>query len=215
MAPNPHITKQDARHINKVIDRALFKPSSAHFRDVRSLEAAQDIFALSERIRRRATWQDRHTATPSQQIIAARDNLILRLYHTMAPNGWHCAWCDGSVTGNPPRRRCGIGGILMNRDGRIINRLSLPTETHPPFETEIAAVTAVMRIAIESGIKKLRVYSDCEALVTLWQQQRGDPRLEQVRAQAERFVRFQLYSVPRQHNQPANRLAREAASLER
>lgn len=211
MTSSPQTRKEQTQHLNQVIDRALLEPSTVHIKDVISLRVTRDTFALSERIRRRATWQCRHQPRQSALIIETRDRLILRLYHSMAPKGWYCAWSDGSVMGSRMLRQCGIGGLLMDRDGQIISRISQSVEVRPPFETEIAALDAVMGAAVENAVQRLCVYCDCAALVTLWQRQRNDPRLEHIRILADALVRFQLLTLPRQHNQPANRLAKEAA----
>ncbi len=73
---------------------------------------------------------------------------------------------------------------------------------------EATAVAAVMQVALQVHVQRLRVHSDCVALVQLWLERREDPRLHTIRKLAAQFRWFELCSVPRLHNQPADRLAK-------
>lgn len=65
--------------------------------------------------------------------------------------------------------------------------------------------------AIDYGEDRLWVYTDCVALARLWREHRADERLAGVREQVAALERFALHPLPRLHNQPANKLARQAA----
>jgi hypothetical protein len=81
-----------------------------------------------------------------------------------------------------------------------------------PFEAEIAALEAALEATSTVAARRVRVYTDCDALVSLWLQRRQDPRLRRVRYLARRLRRFELRSLPRRHNQVVHRLARAGAS---
>lgn len=142
-------------------------------------------------------------------IFAAAQLLILQLYGAAAPAGWLCGWCDASVERGASPRRAGVGGIILDALGRELARVSEPVAEREPFEAEIAALEAVLRAA--GRARRIRIYTDCDALVSLWLERRRDPRLAAVRAAVRRLQRFELRHVPRRHNQAAHRLAREGA----
>jgi ribonuclease HI len=72
-------------------------------------------------------------------------------------------------------------------------------------------LAGVLRIALERGVERIRVHTDCKALVRLWRQNPEDRRLASARALANKLRRVVVRLVPRQRNQVANRLARSAA----
>lgn len=210
--------QRQARNVNDVIDRALQQPTDTHVREVARLlttgETPGETYRLAERVRRRGVLLARRERPNRAAIVRARDRLILAIYAHASPAGWYTAWCDGSVTADGRHAEAGIGGLVMDPAGRIMAQLARRIPRLAPFEAEIAALAAAMQLAHAQGAQRLRVYSDCDALVRLWQWQRDDPRLEPVSTLAKKFRRLEVCALPRLHNQPAHRLARTGTKPE-
>jgi ribonuclease HI len=203
--------QNEARRLNQLIDTALREPGEEHRRQIFQLGSRPNITAIAERIRRRATLLTRREHLPGQQIVSARDTLILTLYAGAAPKGWFSGWCDGSTRQTDQGCSSGIGGILTNTRGGEITQFTQYVGALPPFETEIAAAQTLLQSALQHGVERLRVHTDCRALLELWLKNRDDPRLATFRSLARCFKRMELDLVPRQHNHPANLLARSAS----
>lgn len=107
----------------------------------------------------------------------------------------------------------GIGGLVMDPASRVFVRVSRVRPGLDAFAAEVAALEAVQCGAAERGAERLRAYTDCAALLRRWLEKRTDQRLEKLGELARRFRRFELYTLPRLHNQPANCLARRALAL--
>jgi hypothetical protein len=148
------------------------------------------------------------------RILGAADVLVRMLYRDSAPDGWLCAWCDASVARDRSPPRVGVGVIILDENGREAARISRPVIDCEPFEAEIAALEATLHAAAVrgAGAKRIRVHTDCDALVSLWLRHRSDRRLRVVRELAHELRRFELRGLPRRHNQFAHRLARDAAA---
>lgn len=174
---------------------------------------SNNIAQLAERIRKRATLLSKRRRDESKQILLERDELILALYASDVPPGWACAWCDGSSIKLDGQRRTGIGGILMDPGGMIIERFNRTIGEQDAFAAELAAVAAVIRVAVAQQQLRLRVYTDNFGLANLWREKRDDSRLAELRELSGKMERFSLHSIPRLHNQPANALARQAAGI--
>jgi len=69
-----------------------------------------------------------------------------------------------------------------------------------------------VQCATERQQKWLWLYTDNRGLLQLWDEHRGDNRLNELRRQAASLKRFILRAIPRLHNQPANAPARAAAA---
>jgi ribonuclease HI len=207
--------QQQARRVNDVIDRALEQPTDAHVLEAMHLREIGSTRRLAERVRRRGTVLARRERKHRAEIVRARDKLILAIYAGATPAGWHTAWCDGSGAEGAGPRAAGIGGLVMDPEGRIVAQVTRRVGGLAPFEAEIAALLSTLRVAREKGVQRLRVYTDCDALAQLWRRQRDDPRLQEVSAVAREFRRLAVRSLPRQHNQPAHRLAKFGAPRER
>lgn len=201
--------QRPARHVNEVIERALQQPTDAHFRAVARLRTTATAEDLAERVRRRGTLLARRDRRQGAQILRARDRLMLAIYAAATPGGWHTAWCDGSIVAGT--REAGIGGLLTDAAGRVVAELTRRVAESTPFEAEIAALVAILQVAHAQGAPRLRVYSDCGAVVRLWQRSRDDPRLAALAALAREFRRLEIRALPRLHNQPAHRLAKSGA----
>ena len=199
--------RQRIRDLNAQIDAALLAPGRQQAWSIVRTRPEADAAELAERVRRRATVLTRRSATQTAAVLDARDHLIQALYAHDSPRGWCTAWCDGSSDAS---QRAAVGGVLVDAQGRTLGQWSRVICARDPFATEIAALASAFEFAAAHGADRLRVYTDCVALVRLWNEQRADERLLVVRARARQFARVQLRALPRLHNQPANRLARAA-----
>ena len=204
--------RDEARFLNQVIDRALFQPNTQHLEELLSLAKTRDTQCLAERVRQRATWLGRHEREQTQHILSNRDELIMALYASLAPEGWANAWCDGSSLRQASELHAGIGAVLLDTTGKCIRQISRYVGGKSAFEAEVIALVAVLEDALIHHIERLRVHSDCKALVQLWHEQREDPRLAPVRLLNSRFKGLHISAIPRLHNQVANALAKRAAS---
>lgn len=208
MITRPHvIRRQQAQRLNAVLDQALLNPTSSHRHQVQQLTTAHNVKKLAERLRKRATILAKQQRRQRQLILEARDTLILALYAAAAPRGWACAWCDGSCIKIDAQQHAGIGAILMDDRGEIVARISQAIAAKDSFSAELTAVIAIMQTALKHHQRQLRVYCDNYGLIQLWCEQRDDNRLAEIRRLAAALDHFSLHPIPRQHNQPAHRLA--------
>lgn len=204
--------REAARAAGEAVDRALLSSAPADLQSALELLQRHDAPVAADRVRLRAKRLAKTRASRRRSILDAADALVLALYRRAAPEGWLCGWCDASVGRDGQPQRAGVGAILVDARGRETARISRPGAGCEPFEAEVAALEAVLEAAArDDGTKRIRVYTDCTALVALWLQHRRDPRLRVVRERARRLRRFELRSLPRRHNQIAHRLARDAA----
>jgi len=193
------------RRLNRVIDEALLEPGRHAVMMLYSLSGDPAPVRLAERVRRRAT----RLGALTHEVARHRDELMMAIYAAAAPCGWFNAWCDGSSS-RSPHGRSGVGGVVMDGEGRIIARVARFVPGLEPFAAEIAALAAVLQAALGAGAKQLRVHTDCLALARLWNTRRTDPRLDTVRSLTCMLRGFAIRTVPRAHNNLANQLARAA-----
>jgi len=203
--------RHETATINRAIDAALLAATPQPLHELTALRQTMAIAALVEKVRRRATQLARRDRAQRAALIRARDTIILALYAQAAPKGWMTAWCDGSMTETDEQHLAGIGGIILDRHGHVIAQVARMLTEQSALEAEIAAASAVLALALDAGIARVRLHTDCKGLVHLWLNQRDDPRLAALRAQAMRLDRVHMRLVPRQHNQAAHRLAHAAA----
>jgi ribonuclease HI len=190
--------------INPVVDAALHEPGDASRVALLRLRRQVGTTALAERVRRRAAVLGHRMRKAARAIHGRRDELIEAIYAAATPPGCCSAWSDGSTRRDD---HAGLGGIVLDRDGHRIASIQRTLEPMTPLATEIAALEAVLRVAHDHGVERLRLHTDCRALVELWRSA-GEPALVRARALAQGFRKFELRVVPRLHNQPANMLAR-------
>ena len=183
------------------------KPEAVTLQALHRLRRGLGATALAERVRQRATALARRNRSNGARILAVRDALIEALYRDASPKGWFNAWCDGSARPDAP---ASIGALVLGPDSGVVARISRAAGHISPFEAEIAALEAVLEVAVKRDFRHMRVHTDCRALVELWRAHRADPRLARVRSLVHRLGRLELRAVPRLHNQPAHRLARES-----
>jgi ribonuclease HI len=207
------MTRQNqAQQFNTVVDNALLAPTDENREQLRRLAKAGNPGSLAERIRRRATLSAKRRSADRTPLLRLRDELILAVYAAVVPKGWSCGWADGASFETDGHRQAGIGGLLADSDGIVIERISRSIGDEGAFAAELAALTAVMQCATERQQKWLWLYTDNRGLVQLWNEHRGDNRLNELRRQAAGLKRFTLRAIPRLLNQPANALARAAVT---
>lgn len=202
------IQRELARRLNQAIDRALLEPAEGDVASLRRMAGRPPPQELAERVRQRAIRLGRRGA----QIPERREALIAALYAAAVPRGWFVAWCDGSSSRTPPGR-AGLGGLIVDSQGEPASHIARFVPGLDSFAAEIAALAAVLQEGLALGASQMRVHTDCPALAQLWHERREDSRLDAVRALARRYRRFELRAIPRKHNEPANRLAREAMAV--
>jgi ribonuclease HI len=138
---------------------------------------------------------------------------VLAVYGSRAPKGWFVAWCDGSSGVGADAKQCGLGVVLMDAEHQVVAEFGERIGALSPLAAEMLALESAVRCAVAHEAGQLRVYTDCPALIHLWQQQRSDERLARLREVVQGLRAFRLYLVPRRFNQLANRLARQAACV--
>lgn len=203
--------KEAARRLNFLVDRALTDPGAVQTRAVLDHASPGSLHRLVDRIRRRATVISKRHAQSSQQILLARNQLVLRINAHLLGENVAAGWCDGSSVEIDGERSAGVGGLLMTHEGNIIASISNHAGRLDAFKAEIAALAAILREALEHGVERVVIHTDCRALSAMWQQRRDDPRIASVRALAREFDSIKLRCIPRRHNGPAHTLAKKAA----
>jgi ribonuclease HI len=200
-----------AGQLNEVIDHYLLDATEQHLDACRRLCRMHNVTALAERARRRATVLSKTNSAHAAHILRARDTLILQIYAETAPKGSFCGWCDASSIEYRGQRAAALGGLLLDPRQRLVARVARIIGRSAAFEAEIAACEALLQTALRHGAERIRVHTDCSALVSLWCAKRHDPRLLKLLTLARRFRHVDLRRIPRLHNQSANRLARTVA----
>jgi hypothetical protein len=204
--------RQARRALNEAIDRALLGYALERQR-VLELGGREDPALLADRVRMRAMRLMKSRAAYRRQILDGAETLVVAVYRRSVPRGWMCGFCDASVAAHDDGRAVGLGSVILDANGRTVARISRRSADCQPFEAEIAALEAALDAVVNLGDegRRIRLYTDCDALVALWLQNRGDPRLRGVRALTRRLRGFQLHRLPRRHSQAAHRLARDGA----
>jgi hypothetical protein len=179
------MTRQtQAQQLNTIVDSALLAPTDETRKKLRQLAEASEPGPLAERIRRRATLLARRRNADRTPLLRLRDELILAVYAAEVPKGWSCGWADGASFEANGRQQAGIGGLLVDSDGLVIERISRSIGEKGAFAAELAALAAVMQCATERQQKWLWLYTDNRGLAQLWDEHRGDNRLNELRRQA-------------------------------
>jgi len=202
--------QNQAQYLNAVVDSALLAPTDENREQLRQLAQVSAPGPLAERIRRRATLLAKRRSNDHAPLLRWRDELILAVYAAVLPKGWSCGWADGASFTSDGHRQAGIGGLLMDSNATVIERISRAIGEADAFAAELAALIAVIQCATERQQKRLWLYTDNLGLVQLWNEHRDDNRLNELHRHTASLERFSLRAIPRLHNQPANALARAA-----
>jgi probable phosphoglycerate mutase len=126
-------------------------------------------------------------------------------------NDWFTAHCDGGSRGNPA-----YGAVIEDPRGQVAARLSAFLGVQTNNYAEYAGLLAVLKWAVQNGIRCLRVVSDSELMV---KQMKGTYRVaspglrplwEEARQLARKLEDFQMRHTLRAGNKEADRLANEA-----
>ena len=206
-----HLSRREyAQQFNAIIDQALLEPSADHQQHLIQLVADINVTQLGERLRQRATRLGKTRRSERARLLSVRDELMQAVYAAAVPVGWSCAWVDGSSIKTDTQRHAGIGGVLMDANGKVIERMSQAIGEQGAFDAEVAALVAMLQLAIDHQQSQLWVYCDNQGLVNLWHEQRDDHRLDKIRTQVKPLQQFALRYIPSAHNQIAHVLAQKA-----
>ncbi len=124
------------------------------------------------------------------------------------------AHCDGGSRGNPGPS--GFGAVIEDSKGRTLAELSEFLGIQTNNYAEYSGLLAVLKWAIENGVKHLRVVSDSELMV---KQMQGKykvkspvlkPLFDEAKKMARRIEHFEMRHTLRGGNKEADRLANEA-----
>jgi probable phosphoglycerate mutase len=127
---------------------------------------------------------------------------------------WHTAHCDGGSRGNPGPS--GYGAVVEDPSGRTVAELNEFLGIQTNNYAEYSGLLAVLRWALDNGVKHLRVVSDSELMV---KQMQGKykvaspvlrPLYEEARKMARQLERFEMRHTLRGGNKKADALANEA-----
>ena len=130
------------------------------------------------------------------------------------PREWFTAHCDGGSRGNPGPS--GYGAVIEDAKGKTVARLSEFLGIQTNNYAEYHGLLAVLRWAVEHGVRQLRVVSDSELMV---KQMEGKykvaspilrPLWEEARKLARRVERFEMRHTLRGGNKEADALANQA-----
>jgi ribonuclease HI len=202
--------RDETATLNRAIDAAVLASTPQPLYEFTAFRRTVSTTALVDKVCRRAAQLARRERARRAALIAARDAVILALYAQATPRGWMAAWCDGTTRAADIEHSAGIGGVIVDRRGRIIASVARKLTEPSALHAEIAAANAVLALAFEAGIRRVRLHTDCKGLVDLWLSRRDDPRLATLCAQAKHLDRVHMRLVPRRHNQAAHRLAHAA-----
>jgi probable phosphoglycerate mutase len=127
---------------------------------------------------------------------------------------WFTAHCDGGSRGNPGP--AAYGAVIEDPRGQVSARLSAFLGVQTNNYAEYAGLLAVLKWAVQNGVRCLRVVSDSELMV---KQMKGTYRVaspglrplwEEARQLARKLDGFQMTHTLRAGNKEADRLANEA-----
>lgn len=200
--------RERARSLNRVIDRALRSPTEEALSELMAVAAGERTGLLCNRLFRRANRLLRDDPGRGADIVSTRDRRVAEIYGCRVPAGWFSAWCDGSSSNGTDGVWSGIGFVVLDPQQRLIVELGEARGALSPLDAELEALEVAVKSAVTQGADRLRVHTDCPALVHLWHGHREDVRLNGLRQVASTLVRLQLCLIPRRFNQWAHRLAR-------
>lgn len=74
------VSPREARHLNRIIDRALLAPSRALFQGVLDSCILLESASMADRVHRRAAALSKSDLANRRSILEARDELVLTIY---------------------------------------------------------------------------------------------------------------------------------------
>ena len=128
--------------------------------------------------------------------------------------GWFTAHCDGGARGNPGP--AGYGAVIEDSEGQVVARLSEFLGRQTNNYAEYQGLLAVLKWALQNGVRRLRVFSDSELMV---KQMKGQykvknpglrPLWEEAQRHALKLEKFEMRHTLRGGNKEADRLANAA-----
>jgi len=128
--------------------------------------------------------------------------------------GWFTAHCDGGARGNPGP--AGYGAVIEDTEGQVVARLSEFLGRQTNNYAEYQGLLAVLKWALQNGVRRLRVFSDSELMV---KQMKGQykvknpglrPLWEEAQRHALKLEKFEMRHTLRGGNKEADKLANEA-----
>jgi len=126
----------------------------------------------------------------------------------------HNLYVDGGSRGNPGP--AGIGAVLLDEDGHKIDELASFIGEATNNVAEYRALIAGLEMAIDMGVRRLKVFSDSELMV---RQLEGTYKVKneglkpfhvQAKGLLSQLDEFSLSSIPREANADADRLVNAA-----
>lgn len=123
------------------------------------------------------------------------------------------AFIDGASKGNPGESSYAF--VLGRRDGTIIMEVAARVGIATNNEAEYRALLAVLNQVVEWGGEELRVFSDSQLLVkqinNLYRvkSSRLFPLYQEAQRKIQKLNKFEIFHIPREENQKADRLASE------
>jgi len=124
-------------------------------------------------------------------------------------------YADGSCKGNPGEG--GAGVIIKNREGMILSQIKRYLGAVTNNIAEYRALILGLQEAKKLGSMEVEIYVDSELManqingVYRVRDIKLKPLEEEVKELLQHFVRWTITYIPREKNQEADRLAREAA----
>ncbi|KAL5705052.1 hypothetical protein ACHQM5_023400 [Ranunculus cassubicifolius] len=142
-------------------------------------------------------------------------NIICLVRWLVAPPPWHILNVDGSSI--LAFGKSGIGGLLRDTNGIAIVTFSLPTGNATNNQTEAMALLYGMRLALQQNTTMLQIQSDSLLTLKMIFNQMEIPAnlrhiIHECRMVMTMFDRVACHHVFREGNQPADYLAKRAAS---
>jgi len=134
----------------------------------------------------------------------------------LSKNGVAELYVDGASSSNPGN--AGIG-VVLKVDDRVVENVSKPIGIATNNVAEYTALIEGLKIALDKGYKRVKVYSDSELVV---KQLKGIYRVKDeglsklykhVKELEKRFEKIEIVHINRENNKQADRLAKNAAKL--
>ena len=139
------------------------------------------------------------------------------LFDTDSPaidSGWHTGHCDGGSRGNPGPS--GFGAVVQDPQGHTVASLSEFLGIQTNNFAEYSGLLAILKWALENGVRQVRVVSDSELMVKQMQGKYkvSSPAIRPLYDEAKKMTRqlagFEIRHTLRAGNKEADQLANDA-----